>query len=40
MPMNATLPSYHQQYLHKNPGGYCNLGFNGVSCRVGIGVEG
>ena len=27
---------YHQQYLHKNPGGYCNHGFNGVSCPVGI----
>ena len=29
---------YHQQYLHKNPGGYCNHGFNGVSCPVGVGV--
>ncbi len=27
---------YHQQYLHKNPGGYCNHGFNGVSCPVGL----
>jgi len=24
----------HQQYLAKNPGGYCNHGFNGVSCRL------
>lgn len=24
----------HQQYLEKNPGGYCNHGFNGVSCRL------
>ncbi len=29
---------YHQQYLHKNPGGYCNHGFNGVSCPVGLGA--
>ena len=27
---------YHQQYLHKNPGGYCNHGFKGVSCPVGV----
>src|SRR5699024_1090646 len=26
----------HQQYLHKNPWGYCNHGFNGLSCPVGI----
>ena len=25
---------YHQQYLHKNPGGYCGLGGTGVSCRL------
>ena len=31
---------YHQQYLHKNPGGYCNHGFNGVSCPIGVGVSG
>ncbi len=24
--------AYHQQYLHKNPGGYCGLGGTGVSC--------
>jgi peptide-methionine (S)-S-oxide reductase len=29
---------YHQQYLHKNPGGYCNHGFNGVSCPIGLGA--
>jgi peptide-methionine (S)-S-oxide reductase len=28
----------HQQYLAKNPGGYCGLGGTGVSCLVGIGV--
>jgi len=29
--------SYHQQYLAKNPGGYCGLGGTGVSCPVGLG---
>jgi peptide-methionine (S)-S-oxide reductase len=29
---------YHQQYLHKNPGGYCGIGGTGVSCSVGTGV--
>jgi peptide-methionine (S)-S-oxide reductase len=28
--------SYHQQYLAKNPGGYCGIGGTGVSCPVGI----
>ena len=28
---------YHQQYLAKNPGGYCGLGGTGVSCPSGIG---
>ena len=27
---------YHQQYLHKNPNGYCGLGGTGVSCPVGV----
>ncbi|NNM46639.1 peptide-methionine (S)-S-oxide reductase MsrA [Knoellia koreensis] len=27
---------YHQQYLFKNPGGYCNHGFKGMTCPVGI----
>jgi peptide-methionine (S)-S-oxide reductase len=26
----------HQQYLEKNPGGYCGLGGTGVSCPVGV----
>jgi peptide-methionine (S)-S-oxide reductase len=30
---------YHQQYLGKNPGGYCGLGGTGVSCPVGVGVQ-
>src|SRR5580692_9436629 len=29
---------YHQQYLAKNPGGYCGLGGTGVSCPIGVGV--
>ena len=29
---------YHQQYLHKNPQGYCGIGGTGVSCPVGKGV--
>jgi peptide-methionine (S)-S-oxide reductase len=29
---------YHQQYLHKNPGGYCGIGGTGVSCPIGTGV--
>ncbi len=29
---------YHQQYLHKNPMGYCGLGGTGVSCPIGVGV--
>jgi len=29
---------YHQQYLAKNPGGYCGLGGTGVSCPVGVGA--
>jgi peptide-methionine (S)-S-oxide reductase len=29
---------YHQQYLAKNPNGYCGLGGTGVACPVGIGA--
>jgi peptide-methionine (S)-S-oxide reductase len=29
---------YHQQYLAKNPGGYCGLGGTGVSCPVGVAI--
>jgi peptide-methionine (S)-S-oxide reductase len=28
--------AYHQQYLAKNPGGYCGLGGTGVACPVGL----
>jgi peptide-methionine (S)-S-oxide reductase len=31
---------YHQQYLAKNPGGYCGLGGTGVTCPIGTGVTG
>ena len=27
---------YHQGYLHKNPGGYCNHGPSGLKCPVGL----
>ncbi len=27
---------YHQQYLHKNPDGYCGIGGTGVSCPIGL----
>jgi peptide-methionine (S)-S-oxide reductase len=30
---------YHQQYLHKNPWGYCGIGGTGVSCPIGVGVQ-
>ena len=30
---------YHQQYLAKNPAGYCGLGGTGVACPIGVGVE-
>lgn len=30
---------YHQQYLAKNPGGYCGIGGTGVSCPIGIAIE-
>jgi peptide-methionine (S)-S-oxide reductase len=29
---------YHQQYLAKNPNGYCGLGGTGVSCPIGVGL--
>jgi peptide-methionine (S)-S-oxide reductase len=29
---------YHQQYLAKNPGGYCGIGGTGVACSIGTGV--
>ena len=29
---------YHQQYLAKNPNGYCGIGGTGVACQIGTGV--
>jgi len=31
---------YHQQYLEKNPGGYCGIGPTGMSCPVGVAKSG
>jgi peptide-methionine (S)-S-oxide reductase len=31
--------AYHQQYLAKNPNGYCGLGGTGVACPVGLGAQ-
>ncbi len=31
---------YHQQYLAKNPTGYCGIGGTGVACPIGTGVTG
>jgi peptide-methionine (S)-S-oxide reductase len=44
-PLDAAHPfyyaeAYHQQYLAKNPGGYCGLGGTGVSCPVGLATSG
>jgi peptide-methionine (S)-S-oxide reductase len=41
LPADAAHPfyyaeDYHQQYLAKNPGGYCGLGGTGVACPVGL----
>lgn len=30
---------YHQQYLAKNPAGYCGIGGTGVTCPIGVGVR-
>jgi hypothetical protein len=30
--------TYHQQYLAKNPHGYCGIGGTGVVCSIGTGV--
>ena len=31
--------AYHQQYLAKNPGGYCGVGGTGVTCPIGVVVD-
>ena len=35
-PMFYYAEDYHQQYLAKNPSGYCGLGGTGVSCPIGV----
>jgi peptide-methionine (S)-S-oxide reductase len=30
---------YHQQYLYKNPNGYCGIGGTGVACQIGTGAS-
>jgi peptide-methionine (S)-S-oxide reductase len=41
--LNATefyyAEAYHQQYLDKNPAGYCGIGGTGVACGIGTGVS-
>jgi peptide-methionine (S)-S-oxide reductase len=37
-PMFYFAEDYHQQYLAKNPNGYCGIGGTGVTCPVGVGV--
>ena len=37
-PLFYYAQDYHQQYLAKNPRGYCGLGGTGVSCPIGTGV--
>ena len=37
MPPFYYAEDYHQQYLHKNPDGYCGLGGTGVACPTGLG---
>ena len=37
-PMFYFAEDYHQQYLAKNPQGYCGLGGTGVACQIGTGV--
>jgi peptide-methionine (S)-S-oxide reductase len=39
-PMFYYAEGYHQQYLAKNPGGYCGIGGTGVSCPVGLSAVG
>jgi len=38
MPPFYYAEDYHQQYLAKNPDGYCGLGGTGVACQIGTGV--
>jgi len=38
-PVYYFAEDYHQQYLAKNPGGYCGLGGTGVACPAGLSVD-
>ena len=38
-PMFYYAEGYHQQYLAKNPRGYCGIGGTGVVCPIGLGVQ-
>ncbi len=38
-PVYFYAEDYHQQYLDKNPEGYCGLGGTGVTCPIGVGVD-
>jgi peptide-methionine (S)-S-oxide reductase len=37
-PMFYFAEDYHQQYLAKNPNGYCGIGGTGVTCPIGVGA--
>lgn len=37
-PVFYMAEGYHQQYLAKNPGGYCGVGGTGVTCPIGVAV--
>ena len=39
LPEFFNAEDYHQQYLAKNPDGYCGLGGTGISCPVGVGIS-
>lgn len=38
-PMFYFAEDYHQQYLAKNPNGYCGIGGTGVTCPIGTGIS-
>ena len=38
-PIYYYAEEYHQQYLAKNPNGYCGMGGLGISCPIGLGVD-
>ena len=38
VPVFFAAEAYHQQYLAKNPAGYCGIGGTGVTCPIGVGA--